>query len=290
MARIIIVTSGKGGVGKTSISVNMAAHLAHMGYRTCLFDADLGLANVNILLGLYPEYNIENVISGEKHLADIIVRDASGVDIIPGSSGVEKIANLETDQINNLIKAFCSLDEYDHVIVDTASGVSKNVISFCLAASEVLLVMTPEPTSLTDAYALLKIISLNKYRKPVMVVVNQCPNRRTGKIVYTRFNQTVQKYLPLNIMYLGEILEDNNLVEAIKAQKLFISRYFDSAASRDIRNLAERLDQKKAKDADGAGFDGFVTDYINFMKGPLRLSVPKSSHRVISSNASFDIS
>jgi MinD-like ATPase involved in chromosome partitioning or flagellar assembly/nitrogen-specific signal transduction histidine kinase/HD-like signal output (HDOD) protein len=277
MARIIIVTSGKGGVGKTNISVNLAGHLAHMGYRSCLFDADLGLANANILLGLYPEYTIEDVLSGEKALTDVMIRDVEGIDIIPGSSGVEKVANLEPDELGDLVASFSMLDAYDHVIVDTASGVSKNVISFCLAASEIVLVMTPEPTSLTDAYALLKILSLNHYRKPVMIVVNQCPNRNAGKIVYTRFNKTVQKYLPLDIMFLGDISADYNLVEAVKEQKLFISRFPDSPASKDIRRITEKLNRKEATHFEEAAFDGFFTNYINFMKGHLRLSVPRSA-------------
>ena len=137
MPRIITVTSGKGGAGKTSISLNLALELSKKGHRVCLFDADLGLANANILLGLYPEYTIEDVLSGEKDLTEVIIRDVEGVDIIPGSSGVEKVANLEPEELDDLVASFSMLDAYDCVIVDTASGVSKNVISFCLAASEI---------------------------------------------------------------------------------------------------------------------------------------------------------
>ena len=129
MARIVTVTSGKGGVGKTNISANMALHLASLGYRTCLFDADLGLANINILLGLYPEYNLEDVILNNKTVKDIIIRDYDGIDIIPGSSGVEKIANLEHEQIDQLVKSFSEFDSYHFFFFDTSSGASQKTLS-----------------------------------------------------------------------------------------------------------------------------------------------------------------
>ena len=133
MTRTITITSGKGGVGKTNISVNVALHLASLGYRTCLFDADLGLANINILLGLSPEYNLEDVISDRHSLQDIIIRNYKGIDIIPGSSGVEEMANLESDQVDHLIQSFSELDGYDFLLFDTSAGVSRNVLAFCLS-------------------------------------------------------------------------------------------------------------------------------------------------------------
>ena len=140
MARVITVTSGKGGVGKTNISANLALCLARQGFRTCLFDADLGLANINILLGLYPEYDLGDVILNEKTVDDIIIKDFKGIDIIPGSSGVDKMADLGPEKLDYLIKSFSELDgEYDFFIFDTSAGVSKNVVSFCMTSSEVIL-------------------------------------------------------------------------------------------------------------------------------------------------------
>jgi flagellar biosynthesis protein FlhG len=132
MARIITVTSGKGGVGKTNISANLALHLAELGYNTCLFDADLGLANINILLKIYPEHNLKDVILYQKDIKEILIENYEGIDIIPGSSGVEEMANLTPDQIVKLIKQFSKLDAYDYFIIDTAAGISKDVISFAL--------------------------------------------------------------------------------------------------------------------------------------------------------------
>ena len=134
MARTITVTSGKGGVGKTNLSTNLSLHLAALGHRTCVFDADLGLANINILLGLYPEHTLEDVILNEQPLSSIIIRNHLGIDIIPGSSGVEKIANIDSEHVDALIKSFSLLEDYDFLLFDTSAGVSKNVVSFCLSS------------------------------------------------------------------------------------------------------------------------------------------------------------
>ena len=158
MARIITITSGKGGVGKTSISLNLSLSLASKGFKVCLFDADLGLANVNILTGIYPKKDIESVITGLCSLNEIIIKDFQGIDIIPGASGVKKIANLSQTQIGTLISAFLDLEEYDYFIFDTSAGISSQVISFCMASHEIILVATCEPTSLTDAYSMLKVL------------------------------------------------------------------------------------------------------------------------------------
>ena len=146
MKRVITITSGKGGVGKTNISVNLAAQLAKEGLRTCIFDADLGLANINILLGISPEYNLEDVITGEKSLTDILVHDPCGVDIIPGGTGVEKLTAMTPESLSRMIKAFSCLEGDDILFFDTSPGISRDVISFCMASKEVVLVVIPEPT------------------------------------------------------------------------------------------------------------------------------------------------
>jgi MinD-like ATPase involved in chromosome partitioning or flagellar assembly len=270
MARIITVTSGKGGVGKTNISANMALHLASLGHRTCLFDADLGLANINILLGLYPEYNLEDVILNNKTVQDIIIRDYDGMDIIPGSSGIEKLANLEHEQIDQLVKSFSEFDSYDFFFFDTSSGASKEVISFCRASSEVVLVITPEPTSLSDAYGLLKILSLNGFNGPVMVVVNQSGDAKTANIAYTKLKKTVHKYLPINIVPLGLIVHDDHVAEAVKEQKPFISLYPNSNISKCIKNIAKRFVEKEPEDIDAYALETFWTKFLSFSGSPLK--------------------
>jgi len=194
MARVITITSGKGGVGKTSISLNLSLQLASQGYRVSLFDADLGLANISILTGIYPEKNLEAVINGDAELKDIIIENYQGIDIIPGSSGVKKIAELTEKQAYSLIKSFFDLDDYDFFIFDTSAGISSQVLSFCMASNEIILVVTPEPTSLTDAYALLKILSKNRYLNAINIVINQVKSRKSAKTAYSQYFQKLYRY------------------------------------------------------------------------------------------------
>jgi flagellar biosynthesis protein FlhG len=244
MARVITITSGKGGVGKTNISVNMSLYLASLGYSTCLFDADMGLANVDILLGLYPEFTLEDVLSGQKQMKDIILKGPSGLDIIPGSSGVKMLADPEPGNIEYLVKSLSELGEYDYFIFDTSAGISKNVISFCLTSPEIVLVMTPEPTSITDAYALLKILCLNNIESTVMIAINQCMSMEVAYKLFAKFREVVQKNLKMDIFPLGTIPLDPHVSKSVKEQEPLIIRYPVSDAAKGIKNLARYLISK----------------------------------------------
>lgn len=161
--KIIAVASGKGGVGKSTVSVNLAISIARTGLKVLIFDGDLGLANVNVLLGIIPKYNLYHVVKGHKSLKDIVISTPEGVDIIAGASGYSQLANLNETQRNNLIKGFAELDRYDVMIIDTGAGISANVIGLVMPADEVIVVTTPEPTSITDSYGLIKsIVSQSK--------------------------------------------------------------------------------------------------------------------------------
>lgn len=277
MARIITVTSGKGGVGKTNISANLAICLADQGYRTCLFDTDLGLANINILLGLYPEHDLGDLISGEKHIKDILIRDFKGVDIIPGSSGIEKIADLDSEKVERLIKGFSELDaDYDFFIFDTSAGVSKNVISFCLASSDIILVLKPEPTSLTDAYALIKILSLNGYEGAARVIVNQCTDMRSSRIVYAKFSETVRKFLSVKLLFLGAIFHDPNVSRAVKLQEPFVTVSPKSVAAICIRRIATELTGREVEESGAFSFGAFWEKCLRAFRQPLRFTGPNA--------------
>ena len=276
MPRILTVTSGKGGVGKTNISVNLALDLAGQGLRTCLFDADLGLANVNILLGIYPENSLEDLILKRKKIEEVLIRDENGVDIIPGSSGVERMADLESDQIDSLIKSFSKLNGYDFLIFDTSAGASRNVISFCMSSSEIILVVTPEPTSLTDGYALLKILTFNGFNGSVMVLVNQCKDMKIARNVFVKFKKAVQKFLPVSIMPIGSVIQDDHVVEAVKRQKPFVSLFPNADASRCIKNVSRYLLKNGTKDMEDLGLQSFWTKCFKLFTGPLQLSGLKS--------------
>ena len=275
MPRILTVTSGKGGVGKTNISVNLAIYLARQGHRTCLFDADLGLANINILLGIYPEYNLKDVMDGEKTLKEIIIKDKSGIDIIPGSSGVSEMETLTSEQLSGLAGAFAELEEYDYLIFDTSAGVSKSVIAFCMNASEVVLVITPEPTSLTDAYALMKILTMNGYKKTTKVVVNQSKNSKTAQIAYKKLKDTTRKFLGVELSPLGTIVSDPRVIDAVSAQQPFITLYPKTQASRCVKAIGDFLQEKGSAAGDAFALDTFWSRCVDIFTSPLKMPVRK---------------
>jgi flagellar biosynthesis protein FlhG len=282
MSRIITVTSGKGGVGKTNLSVNLALHLAEEGYRTCLFDADMGLANVDILLGLNHELNLEDVLTDKKKISEIIIRNFMGIDIVPGSSGVQRMADLKPEELNFLISALSGLDEYDFLIVDTSAGIAKSVISFCIASSEIILVVTPEPTSLTDAYSLLKVLSLNGFNGPVMVAVNQCRSIEISGAVFTKFRAAVEKYLPIKIQPAGTILADDHVSEAVRKQKPLISIFPASNAAKGIKNIGRYLLKKNRTEFNEYGQKAFWQRCFKFLSGPMQISPSKKAVEQVS--------
>ncbi len=241
MTQTIVITSGKGGVGKTNIGVNIAIELARRNYRTCLFDADLGLANVNILLGIEPEYTLEDYIFGDKGLDEIILHSQFGIDLIPASSGIEKMADLDRQDISSLIASLSKIEGYDYFLVDTSSGISRGVIAFCLAGSETLVVITSEATSLTDAYALLKVMALHHYAGTVKILVNKSPSIPQAKETYLRFTGVVNRHLNLDIAPAGIILTDPNVETAVSRQEPVLSLFPDCIASQCIRALVANL-------------------------------------------------
>jgi len=277
MTRIITVTSGKGGVGKTNISANLALHLASLGYSTCLFDADLGLANINILLKIYPDYNLQDVILHHKDMKDILIKDYEGMDIIPGSSGVEEMANLKPDQTAKLIREFSKLDTYDYFIIDTAAGISRDVISFCLASSELMVIITPDPTSLTDAYSLLKILTLNGFKNSVMVVINQSPEIRSAKNALYKFKAAATKYLGLKLIPLGVIGRDQNVVSAVSRQKPFIMLYPNTPASKSIKIIAQNLIRKEKGELLTFTMEKFWEKCLNIFTRRLKTGIKRTS-------------
>ncbi|NOX33599.1 MAG: MinD/ParA family protein [Deltaproteobacteria bacterium] len=241
MARIITITSGKGGVGKTGISLNLSLSLASEGYKVCLFDADLGLANVNILTGIYPKKDLESVISGQFGLNEIIIKDFQGIDIIPGSSGVEKIADLTRTQTGTLISAFLDIKDYDYFIFDTSAGISSQVLSFCMASHEIILVATCEPTSLTDAYSMLKVLSKYQYKNPVKVVINQVKQGKAAQKAYAKLKDTVKRFLCINVEPLGIVAWDKNVRAAVISQTPFFMLFPDTIASKCIKAITQKL-------------------------------------------------
>ena len=248
MTKLLTIASGKGGAGKTSISLNLALALADANYRVCLFDADLGLANVNILTGLYPQYGLAQVMEGSHTLSDIMIRNFNGIDIIPGSSGVEKLADLTSHEAGLLIQSFLELPDYDYFLIDTSAGISSQVLSFCRACQEMILVVTPEPTSLTDAYALLKVLSKKGAMPQVRVVVNRVRTAQEAKASYAKLKKTAFNFLSTRISPLGIVARDPNVSNAVVSQVPFFIKYPDTQATRCIRALMLKLVKDPGKE------------------------------------------
>ncbi len=242
MTRIITITSGKGGVGKTSISLNLALAMAARGIRVAIFDADLGLANINILTGIYPEKHLIDVIEGKCSLEDIIIKDYQGIDIIPGSTGIEKLADLDPQHTNELIKALLPLKSYDYIFFDTSAGISSQVLSFCLSSNEIYLVITGQPTSVTDAYSMLKVLAKNKYKHFVNIILNQINSAEEARHIYTRLANTTKKFISIKLRPAGVIPIDTQVGMAVNAQIPFFMLFPDSKASKCIRAIVRKIE------------------------------------------------
>lgn len=241
-ARVIAVTSGKGGVGKSNTSVNLAIALAAQGKRVILMDADLGLANVEVLLGLSSLHNLEHVIEGEKTIADILVKGPGGISVVPGSSGMAKIADLTHAGRQNLLGGLQDLQaQSDFIILDTMAGIGRNAVAFSLAADEVILITTPEHPAIVDAYAMLKTLYANQPETVVRLVVNMVPNPALAQAVYTKMSGVSQRYLGKNLSFLGYLARDPHVSQAVMQSKPFMIAYPHAPVSQCMNQIASRL-------------------------------------------------
>ncbi len=241
-ARVICVTSGKGGVGKTNVSVNLALGLAQMGLRVALLDADLGLANVDIVLGLTPRYTLADVLRGQRRIEDIAMDGPLGLKVIAGGNGVYDLANLRQYELDLFAQSLETLDEeFDFILVDTGGGLNRNVLSFVLAVDEILIVTTPEPTAITDAYGMIKVISQKNPDSSIKIAVNMVRNADDGQMVWKRLNTVAGRFLQTNVDFAGAVDYDQNVSRSVTDQRPFLLAYPHSAASRCLQSMAEDL-------------------------------------------------
>ncbi|MCE5220739.1 MAG: MinD/ParA family protein [Clostridium sp.] len=250
--KFITVTSGKGGVGKSNFVVNLAIVLQNKGKRVLIFDADLGMGNDDVLMGIYPKNNIFDIIFTDLGIKDIIVEGTNGVSLIPAGSALSKAQDLEENDKKIFLEKLDTLDEYDYILMDTGAGVNKDVLSFIAASEELILITTPEPTSLTDGYSLIKAIDHYKLKTSAKVIVNKAFTREEGEDTYNRFNIAVSKFLKINIEYLGCILDDKKLVQSVRQQKPFVVLYPNCDAAKDIENIAMKLMGQEMNSLNGA--------------------------------------
>lgn len=251
--RIIAVSSGKGGVGKTNIAINLALAYAQLGKRVVVMDADLGLANVNVALGVIPRYNLYHLIRKQKTLSEIVVDTSYGIQIIAGASGFSKIANLSEEERRSFIGELAALANADVIVIDCAAGVSSNVISFIAAADDALIVTTPEPTAITDAYGIIKIIAteIENLDIGLKLVVNRVRSVVEGKRVAERVITIAGQFLNLKVDYLGFVYEDPVVHAAVVRQKPFLVLDPRSRAAACVRHLVGRLENVDYRDGKG---------------------------------------
>lgn len=240
--RVISVASGKGGVGKTNVSVNLGTALSRLGNRVMLMDADMGLANVDILLGLQTPYNLSHVLDGQKTLKEVIVEGPSGLKIIPAASGVKRMAQLNAMENAGIINAFSDLsDELDILIIDTAAGIADSVVSFCRASQEIIVVVTDEPASITDAYALIKVLSRDYGVSRFRLLANMVGSQREGRVLYDKMASVTEKFLNVTLDYLGVVPYDRALKQAIQRQKPVVLTSPNSAAAESFYGMAQAI-------------------------------------------------
>lgn len=245
-ARMITVTSGKGGVGKSSVSVNLAVWFRRMGYRVFIFDADFGLANVEVMFGAIPKYNLSDVIFHGKQIEEIVVDGPMDIKFVSGGSGISELSNMTRENVKYLASKLAQLDDMaDIIIVDTGAGISDAVMEFVKSSREVVLVTTPEPTSITDSYALLKALSrcedFDKERTMINLVSNKVDNQAEGNLVYNKLSLVAEKFLNMKLHFLGYIPSDANVTKAVMQQKPISMVYENSKAALAFKALAENL-------------------------------------------------
>ena len=254
-ARIITVTSGKGGVGKTNLSVNMALAFARLGKKVIVMDADLGLANVNVMLNMIPKYNLYHVIKKQKTIREILVETDYGISIVAGASGFSQIANMNEDERKVFISELDTLSNADIIIIDTSAGVSSNVLDFIAAADDAVIITTPEPTAITDAYGIIKIIATeyDSFNMGLKLVVNRAKGAGQAKSVADRMINIAGQFLNLKVDYLGFIYDDVSVSHAVLRQKPFMVVDPKCKASLCIQHLVERMDRNKSETSGGFG-------------------------------------
>jgi flagellar biosynthesis protein FlhG len=241
-ARVIAITSGKGGVGKTNLAVNVGLALARMGVRTGVLDADLGMGNVDIVLGVVPQFNLSHVIYGQKRMKDILVEGPESMKILAGCSGLYELANLSQWRLQRLTNALGELDDQlDILLIDTGAGISRNVLSFLLSVQEVIVITTNEPTSITDTYGLIKVLNQSNPNCKVSLVVNMVRNQREAEGVCRKLNMVVEKFLHTQLDYLGYMPFDDAVARSVQQQKPILQAYPYSPAARAIAQMAAAI-------------------------------------------------
>ncbi|GIX42118.1 MAG: site-determining protein [Leptospiraceae bacterium] len=266
LTRVIAITSGKGGVGKTTFAVNFSIVLAKFGKKVLLMDGDLGLANVNVLLGLVPEHNIYEVFKGKKSIKDVIIHTHYGMDFIAGANGIAQLANLTEEQREEFLKDLESLEGYDYLIIDTGAGVGQNVLGFLKPADEIIIVTTPEPTAITDAYGMIKSIVVNKADRKIKLIVNEVETAIEAKKVADRLIEISAQFLKAEVENLGFIYKEDIVQKSIRNQRPLVVAYPNAKSASCILHIAKRILNVKGEEEIGSGISGFFNKFFQIFQ------------------------
>ncbi len=257
--RVIAVTSGKGGVGKSTLVANLGVHYARQGLNVVIVDGDMGLANIDLLLNLDPQFNLHHVVQGEKRLEEIIVLGPYGLQIIPGASGLSNLASLDREPMQRLLLEIARVGATaDFMIIDTAAGIGPQVAQFAVAAREVLVIATPEPTSITDAYAIIKVIWQQAGDHNFKLVVNQARSRDAAESASLQLRSVARRFLKLEIEDIGFLPADDNVARSVRSQEALVLAHPGTAATRALEAIADRILDRPVASDDGPGILSFV--------------------------------
>lgn len=265
-SRVIAVTSGKGGVGKTNFTVNLALAFANLGQKVLIIDADLGLANVEFVLGCSPQYNLLNFLDDGYRLVDIVSDGPHGIKFMSGGSGIHQLANLSEAHLGRIISQMVQFDHWaDIILIDTGAGLHRNVMNFVMAADEVIIITTPEPTAIADAYAMMKTYAAHYGRAPLKLVINRVQEITEGQQVVDKLIKVSLRFLGLTISNLGLVYEDPNMVKAVKSQIPVLLAHPETISSRCIENIAHCLLYGKEA-VQATGIRGFFSKFLGRLR------------------------
>ncbi|MBB6624246.1 MinD/ParA family protein [Clostridium gasigenes] len=261
-ARIITITSGKGGVGKSNFVVNLAISLQRQGQKVMIFDADIGMGNDDVLMGIYPKYNVLDLMKGGMSIEDVLVDGPEGIKLLPGGSGLNNIEDLQQNEREGFLEKIENIEGFDYIFIDTGAGISRSVLAFIACADDVIIVTTPEPTSLTDAYSLLKAVKYFKINKDTSIVVNRTFHKGEGEETFFKFQRAVGRFLKLETKYLGCIDDDRKLVMAVREQSPVVISYPNSNAAKCIKDISKKIINEKRQQK-GSGVEGLFKRLFN---------------------------
>ncbi len=261
--RVVAVTSGKGGVGKTNFSINLGISLSKLGYKVLVFDADLGLANIDVILGIIPKYTIADILNSDKDILDIITEGPNGIKLIAGGSGIKELINIDSEKLENLVYQLQKLENHvDFIIIDTGAGLSETVLNFVNSSDEVILITTPEPTSLTDVYAMIKTLKINGGERKLSVVINKVENSVEADEVFERLSKVSSKFLNTKIEKLGHLNNSKLVMQSVKNQNPLVLLYPNSSIAKKINGIALKI----CKNKHNSSHESNITNFLNKFK------------------------